>query len=237
MFNAAKGCVLAAVVVSEQYSTRSKWPMLELAAIVQAPGCQDSSPVSKSVMQRVKEPEAKCGMGGPNQMTEFVRTTGRLLFGVLMDWMAWSMWRWMAKLLRKEIVTTICDLMQRRSQDAVRAYLAFMCMNLSSIFSKVLVIWNVLKKVEASACTYDLVKHWSLALVSYHCRDVRLSSWRGQVILQMHVSTDTILANWTQFTDQSDTHSHTNHQQVHVELFSYNGLISPTLLRALIWLF
>jgi hypothetical protein len=85
MFNAAKGCVLAAVVVSEQYFTRSKWPMLELAAIVQAPGCQDSSPVSKSVMQRVKEPEAECGMGGPNQMTEFVRTTGRLLFGVLMD--------------------------------------------------------------------------------------------------------------------------------------------------------
>jgi hypothetical protein len=37
LLTAAQECVVAVVVVSEQYFSRSKWPMLELAIIVQAP--------------------------------------------------------------------------------------------------------------------------------------------------------------------------------------------------------
>ena len=39
IFQAAQQCQLAIVVMSEEYFSRSKWPMLELAAFVQAPKC------------------------------------------------------------------------------------------------------------------------------------------------------------------------------------------------------
>ena len=121
IFKAIQSSELTVVVVSEEYFTKSKWPMLELASIVQGAGCKIlplffglSCEEYKNLKRREqwfqvwdkwsKEDDRICldvwraalwNLDGINGM-EYVKATGEVAY-------------------RRQIVTIVCDIMQRRS--------------------------------------------------------------------------------------------------------------------------
>ncbi|KAG0622340.1 hypothetical protein M758_3G090500 [Ceratodon purpureus] len=123
IFTAAQECELAVVVLSEEYFTRSKWPMLELVRIVQSPGCLILPLFYRLSCKEFKKPKRRerwfqvwdewsksddrisldvwknslRELEGRNGM-EYVKAIGEVSY-------------------RKDIVATICGLMQRRSQE------------------------------------------------------------------------------------------------------------------------
>lgn len=60
IFTAAEECDLAIVVVSEEYFTRTKWPMQELVALSRAPGCKKILPLFFGIScKEFKNPERR----------------------------------------------------------------------------------------------------------------------------------------------------------------------------------
>ena len=142
IFTAAQECELAVVVLSEEYFTRSKWPMLELVRIVQSPGCSILPLFYRLSCKEFKKPKRRerwfqvwdewsksddrisldvwknslRELEGRNGM-EYVKAIGEVSY-------------------RKDIVATICGLMQRRSQEEVRA--TFIVANSAEWFSQIL---------------------------------------------------------------------------------------------------
>jgi hypothetical protein len=59
LLTAAQECAVAVVVVSEEYFSRSKWPMLELTAIVQAPSRPRILPLFLLSCKEFKKPKRR----------------------------------------------------------------------------------------------------------------------------------------------------------------------------------